>query len=323
MGRVLERGDRVADFVLADAGGTLARFYARAGGRPLALIVHRDVEKATTAADGFPEDFDIVVVCATAASGSENTWFHDPEGVVSESLGANQELGVAYTLDLNLRVLEVTILDDSCGQLPQSQIAATLTQLGDGAAVEVSSQAPVLMIPRLLDEEKCRFLMDLWAQGGHAETGVEASTGSTRAQVISEQHKSRQDHTVTDPKLIQLLTSTIGRRVVPEVKRAFAYAATRFEGFKIACYNAESSGFFAAHRDNLSPSTAHRQFALTLALNDSYEGGFLRFPEFGPSHYKLAAGMGVVFSCAHLHEVSAVTAGKRFALLTFLYDQER
>lgn len=53
--------------------------------------------------------------------------------------------------------------------------------------------------------------------------------------------------------------------------RTFAYTATRFEGLKIACYDAESSGFFHAH----------------------------------------------------LHEVTAVTAGKRFALLTFLYDQER
>ena len=323
MGRVLERGDRVADFVLADASGTPARFYARAGGRPLALIVHADVEKAKAASSGLAEELDVVVVCAAAALGSENTWFHDPEGAVSEALGANLEQGVAYALDPNLRVLEVTILDDSCGRLPENQVAAALAELRDDMAVEVSSQAPVLLIPRLLDEEKRSFLMDLWAQGDHAETGVEASTGAARKEVLSDQHKRRQDHTVADPKLIQLLTAMIGRRVVPEVKRSFAYTATRFEGFKIACYDAESSGFFHAHRDNLSPATAHRQFALTLALNDTYEGGFLRFPEFGPSLYKLEAGMGVVFSCAHLHEVTAVTAGKRFALLTFLYDQER
>jgi hypothetical protein len=37
-------------------------------------------------------------------------------------------------------------------------------------------------------------------------------------------------------------------------------------------------GFFRAHRDNLSPATAHRRFALTLNLNESYQGGQLRFP---------------------------------------------
>ncbi len=324
MGRVLERGDRVPDFVSADASGTQARFYARAGGRPTVLIVHADVEQAKLAAIGLPEDFDIVVVCVAAALEDGNPWFHDPDSIVSEALGAGGEgQGVAYTLDSNLRVLEAILLDDSCNRLPADVITAALAQDGVAEGIQVSSQAPVLLIPRILEEEKCRFLMDLWAHGGHEETGVEASAGGARKEVLSDEHKHRRDHTVTDPKLIRLLTATIGRRVIPEVKRAFAYTATRFEGFKIACYDAESSGFFHAHRDNLSPATAHRQFALTLVLNDDYEGGFLRFPEFGPDLYRLEAGTGVVFSCSHLHEVTAVTGGSRFALLTFLYDQER
>ena len=326
MGRLLERGDRVPDFVTTDASGTQARFYARAGGRPTILVVHADAGKATSAISGLPEDLDIIVVCVAVALKDAIPWFHDPDSVVCEAVGAQKGQGVAYVLDPNLRVLEAMVLDDTCERLPENVINAALTrQRGDvdADAIKVSFQAPVLLIPRILEEDKCRFLMDLWAQGGHEETGVETTAGGTREEVLSDEHKHRQDHTVTDPKLIRLLTSTIGRRVVPEVKRAFAYTATRFEGFKIACYNAESSGFFHAHRDNLSPATAHRQFALTLALNDEYEGGFLRFPEFGPNLYRLEAGTGVVFSCAHLHEVTAVTAGKRFALLTFLYDQER
>lgn len=324
MARVLERGDRVPDFVSEDARGAQARFYARAGGRPTLLIQHADTEKARAAAAGVPEDVDVVVVCVAAAIEDPNPWFHDPDSIVSDALGVDEGQGVAYLLDPNLRVLEVTVLDESRDRMPDDLIATSLAnQRGDGEVISVGSQAPVLTIPRILDDEKCRFLMELWAQGGHEDTGVEASTGDAREEVLSDNHKHRQDHTVTDPKLIRLLTSTIGRRVVPEVKRAFAYSASRFEGFKIACYDAESSGFFHAHRDNLSPATAHRQFALTLALNDDYHGGFLRFPEFGPNLYHLDAGTGVVFSCAHLHEVTPVTAGKRFALLTFLYDQER
>ena len=323
MGRLLERGDRVPDFVATDASGTQARFYARAGGRPTILVVHADAGKATSAIAGLPTDLDVIVVCVAVALKDAIPWFHDPDSVVSEAVGAEKGQGVAYVLDPNLRVLEAMTLDDTCDRLPESVIATALAeQRGDVDATQVSSQAPVLLVPRLLEEDKCRFLMDLWAQGGHEETGVEASAGGTRKEVLSDEHKRREDHTVTDSKLIRLLTSTIGRRAVPEVRRAFAYAATRFEGFKIACYDAESSGFFHAHRDNLSPATAHRQFALTLALNDDYDGGFLRVPEFGPDLYRLEAGTGVVFSCSHLHEVTAVTAGKRFALLTFLYDQE-
>jgi hypothetical protein len=93
-------------------------------------------------------------------------------------------------------------------------------------------------------------------------------------------YKRRRDHIVADPELLRELSSVVGRRVLPEVeKKAFAFRATRFEGFKIACYDAATGGFFRPHRDNLMPSTAHRVFALTLNLNDRYDGGQLRFPE--------------------------------------------
>ena len=109
---------------------------------------------------------------------------------------------------------------------------------------------------------------------------------------------------------------------MPELSKAFAYRASRFEGFKIACYQASDRGFFSAHRDNLSPATAHRRFALTLNLNDGYQGGQLRFPEYGPERYRPAAGAGLLFSCSHLHEVLDVTAGRRFVLLSFLFGEE-
>jgi predicted 2-oxoglutarate/Fe(II)-dependent dioxygenase YbiX len=109
---------------------------------------------------------------------------------------------------------------------------------------------------------------------------------------------------------------------MPELSKAFAYRASRFEGCKIACYQASDRGFFSAHRDNLSPTTAHRRFALTLNLNDGYQGGQLRFPEYGPKLYRPAAGAALLFSCSHLHEVLDVTAGRRFVLLSFPFREE-
>jgi hypothetical protein len=132
----------------------------------------------------------------------------------------------------------------------------------------------------------------------------------------------RCDHVVQDPQRSRELAATIGRRVMPELSKAFAYRASRFEGFKIACYQASDRGFFRAHRDNLSPATAHRRFALTLNLNDGYEGGQLRFPEYGPELYRPATGAALLFSCSHLHEVLEVTAGRRFVLLSFLFGDE-
>ena len=139
--------------------------------------------------------------------------------------------------------------------------------------------------------------------------------------MLDASYKRRRDHTVADPDLLRELSSTVGRRVMPEIRKAFSFRATRFEGFKIACYDASTGGFFRAHRDNLSPSTAHRVFALTINLNEAYDGGQLRFPEYGNQLYRPAAGAALVFSCDHLHEVLDVTAGRRFALLSFLYGE--
>lgn len=60
---------------------------------------------------------------------------------------------------------------------------------------------------------------------------------------------------------------------------------------------------------------------MTINLNEDFEGGDLRFPEFGPRTYRAPAGGAIVFSCALLHEATPVTKGNRFAFLPFLYDE--
>jgi predicted 2-oxoglutarate/Fe(II)-dependent dioxygenase YbiX len=183
--------------------------------------------------------------------------------------------------------------------------------------VQVVAQAPVLLMPRALDAAYRDRLIRVWERDGGTDTGVARAGGD----VLDASVKRRRDHTVDDRDLLRELTSVVGRRVLPEVGKAFAFRATRFEGFKIACYDAATGGFFRPHRDNLTPATAHRVFALTLNLNDDYEGGQLRFPEYGNQLYRPDAGAALVFSCAHLHEVLDVTAGRRFVLLSFLYGE--
>ena len=61
---------------------------------------------------------------------------------------------------------------------------------------------------------------------------------------------------------------------------------------------------------------------MTINLNaEEYEGGELRFPEFGTRTYKPPTGGAVVFSCSLQHEALAVMRGTRFAFLPFLYDE--
>ena len=67
--------------------------------------------------------------------------------------------------------------------------------------------------------------------------------------------------------------------------------------------------------------TAHRRFAVSVNLNEDYEGGEISFPEYGPRRYRPAAGAALVFSCSLLHGVSPVTRGRRYVFLPFLHDQ--
>ena len=64
---------------------------------------------------------------------------------------------------------------------------------------------------------------------------------------------------------------------------------------------------------------AHRRFAVSVNLNaEDFEGGTLRFPEFGDQRYCAATGAALVFSSSLLHEALPVTAGRRFVVLGFL-----
>jgi predicted 2-oxoglutarate/Fe(II)-dependent dioxygenase YbiX len=135
--------------------------------------------------------------------------------------------------------------------------------------------------------------------------------------------KRRSDVTIQDPALRNAVVHRIHDRLAPEIKKAFQFKVTRIERYIVACYSGEDAGFFRAHRDNTTAGTAHRRFAVTINLNaEDYDGGELRFPEFGQRRYKAPTGGAVVFSCSLLHEALPVTRGLRYATLPFLYDDE-
>ena len=60
---------------------------------------------------------------------------------------------------------------------------------------------------------------------------------------------------------------------------------------------------------------------MSLGLNKDYEGGGVVFPEFGPQAYHPPVGGAVIFSTGMLHEVQAVTKGRRFVFVPFLYGE--
>jgi len=191
------------------------------------------------------------------------------------------------------------------------------------APVTMGFQAPVLVVPEVFDRTFCRTLIDYYeARGGTPSGFMRDEDGQTRL-IRNPDMKRREDVRITDERLRARLRRQLNARVVPEITKAFVYEATRIERFVIGCYDARDQGFFRMHRDNTQLGTAHRRFAVTVNLNaEEYEGGELWFPEYGPMHYKAPSGSAVVFSCSLLHEVRPVTAGRRYAFLPFLYDEE-
>lgn len=186
------------------------------------------------------------------------------------------------------------------------------------AGVEI--MAPILFLPRVFETELCRHLIGLYEMSGGQESGFMREIDGRTVGVTDPGFKRRKDYYIEDRELISALQGRFLSRVVPEIAKVHRFGVTRMERYIVSCYAAEDGGHFAAHRDNTTKGTAHRQFAVSVNLNDDFDGGEVSFPEYGPRSFKAPPGGAVVFSCSLLHKVSRVTRGRRYAFLPFLYD---
>jgi peroxiredoxin/predicted 2-oxoglutarate/Fe(II)-dependent dioxygenase YbiX len=222
-------------------------------------------------------------------------------------------------IDPTMRVLAAIPFRQDRGDL--DEVMALLDSLPPPerfAGVEI--MAPVLFLPRVFEPELCQHLIGLYEAQGGEESGFMREIGGKTMGITDPDFKRRKDYNIDDRDLISALQARFLRRVVPEIAKVHQFKATRMERYIVSCYAAEDGGHFSAHRDNTTKGTAHRRFAVSVNLNDDFEGGEVSFPEYGPRSFKAPPGGAVVFSCSLLHKVSKVTNGRRFAFLPFLYD---
>jgi hypothetical protein len=180
--------------------------------------------------------------------------------------------------------------------------------------------APILILPDVFEPAFCDRLIGLYeAQGGEVSGFMRDEGGKTVA-VHDPAFKVRRDCIIRDPDLIRAVQARILRCIVPQIERVHFFRCTRMERYLVACYDAAEGGHFRPHRDNTTLGTAHRRYAVSINLNDDFEGGEVRFPEYSPRGFKAPRGGAVVFSCSMLHAVGRVAAGRRYAFLPFLYD---
>lgn len=239
-------------------------------------------------------------------------WLYDGEGAITERFGPEPNWTL---LDPTLRVIAtwpVEAADEVFARI------AALPPPGDHAGTTL--HAPVLVAPRILEPALCEALIGLHDTGQAQFSGVMRDAGD-RTVAVMDDLKKRRDVLVTDPELEAALRERLERRLFPMIARTVGFRVTRIERYVVSCYDADEGGVFHPHRDNTTLGTAHRKFACSINLNDDFEGGDLRFGEFGPATYRPPVGGAVVFSCGLMHEALPVRRGRRFAFLPFLYDE--
>lgn len=195
------------------------------------------------------------------------------------------------------------------------------------AALHARNQAPAplrpvpaLVLENVLEPEFCRTLIGYHQSNNPQRSAILSADPQGRpVTVVAADYKRRYDTKLRDRQLVTALQARIIRRVVPEIFKVFRFQATQMDRMLVSSYDAADQGFFSAHRDNTVSSSAHRQFAVSINLNDGYDGGALTFPEFGTQAFSAPAGGAIVFSCALLHAVTPVTRGRRYACLPFVY----
>lgn len=239
-------------------------------------------------------------------------------GLIEESTDQTAKLArVIFVLNPRLQVMKIAPFsmqgaEDILGFLKTLPAPESFT----GQAL----QAPFLYIPNVFEPALCQALMEYYHQNNPEPSGFMRERDGKTVLMLDPNFKRRKDVIIEDQALIAATQTRFARRIAPELKRVFYFNANRMERYIVACYDEAERSFFKAHRDNTTKGTAHRRFAVSVNLNDDFEGGRLSFPEYGPQSYKPKAGDAIVFSCSLLHAVSETERGTRYVFLPFLYD---
>jgi predicted 2-oxoglutarate/Fe(II)-dependent dioxygenase YbiX len=239
----------------------------------------------------------------------------DELGDVHRLFAAVTRASTLALLTPNLRVSRIWRVDDLAASV--SDVACEVER--ECASVHTRggpAHAPVLIVPDALTPAECEELVSEF----HRSESFQGMVGAGDGVAVSPSNKSRRDSIVRGESL-RFVDERLSRRLFPEVKKVFALDVTHREAYKLGRYDAEHGGFFFRHRDSLDPALAYRRFAVTIGLNDDFDGGELCFPEYPAAGYKLPRGFAVVFPCTLMHELARMKRGARYVLVGFLFGE--
>ena len=221
----LDKGDRVANFVLADTGGAYRLFYDLTQGRPGLVLFAEAGDAALLRSLETVEAFERFAVLRgtpeqvkAAAAGLATKVFVDAEGKVAPAFPVRGESGgrKLVVIDQNQRVM-TSFADGDPAAWPARAAAYLHDAWKPAPVVPGGRPAPILLIPDAFDPALCRRLIEAWEKD-HREMGV---SGSTDALLYD--RKKSQDHLIQDPAMQREVSQMLNRRVAPEVQKAFTF----------------------------------------------------------------------------------------------------
>ncbi len=304
-------GDRIPEFILPGANTQLQRFYELVRGRPTVLVLvantarqeqwdeikgYADIAPALDAAgvDLFIVTNDGVesMAMVSKAIPAPAIWLADIRGAVNLALRTGAKFAqtgvVSFVLDSDQRVIALRGAEP--GQAAWA--FSVVRKLPAEVRLVLGAIAPVLILPRVLDDATCRQLLAL--------DGLASAPAP-----------------IPDAALAATLSRLLLRRVGPEVDKVFSFDDFQFEALLLQQEEAGPAEGRKSdrRRDNSDPETLGRSFSLILDLEaEAYQGGGLSFPEYGPHLYRPATGTAVVHAGEMLREQAPIESGRRTLL---------
>ncbi|WP_138512324.1 redoxin domain-containing protein [Maricaulis alexandrii] len=347
----LDVGDYAPDFdALTPLGHRIRLFDDAFAGRPILLVFlgdldRPDVSEAFTALAQMEPRIEQsgahLVIVTSHTDGPRQRALSRERGLHAPILGdCNGALFARYGLvrgqDLHGETCARSFLITAHGQIhsisdqprtPLEDIMDALQDLTSGQTAQtgagwIPGHAPILIIPKAFEAEDCATLIEHFntSDGFRVAKPGPGESGDYKFPVSDYNRQDRIDHVIQDKALLARLDKRINDRVLPQIAKAFAFQVTRRETLHIARYSGPRQGIEIGHRDNTNPATQYRRFALSVALNDDYEGGGLVFREFSDRGYRGEPGTAFVFSSSLLHEIEETTAGVRYNLISHFFN---
>ena len=204
----------------------------------------------------------------------------------------------AFVTDTNLKLVDFVDaqnLEELEAEVAQINVATT------------KLPAPVLVIPDAIDEALAEDLIHYL--DSHEGDGF-----------VADGDYKRRLHIHPDKDLEHRLDDKLSKSVLPEIEKVFYSEISHRETYKICRYDGSNSGTFGKHRDTIAPHL-HRRYAITLVLNDDYQGGGIAFPEYNSDVLSIPKFGAVVFPGSLFHQVNDISSGSRYVIISFFFGE--